>query len=308
MKSLFVISSNTKHYFESNDEKDNSALSELSLNEDKENFNSLFPFDAPKEDERKERLLQKPRFKTQQEVKIKRKYKEDDIRKKIKSSFLKILLTTINELLKKGGSIFAFEYFPQNFITDITQQTNFEVMELTYEELFDYTHEKVVEENKYELKPYQEQSNKVAEKKYETNKKILEYLNKNKKISEKSGWEKIRKMKYIDLLKAFFNSKKFENSVNELKQKEDKNYINNYLFLAHNYIDYFQSYKPSTKKRIKYGKLKAEYTVVKEDKNDNSSHIGLSFPSLDSFGINELTNQESLFSDEFNEDFSLNFM
>ena len=307
MKSLFVISSNAKHDFESNDEKDNLALSELSLNEDKENFNSLFPFDVLKEDERKERLLQKPRFKTQQEVKIKRKYKEDDIRKKIKSSFLKILLNTINELLKKGGSIFAFEYFPQNFITDITQQTNFEVMELTYEELFDYTHEKVVEENKYELKPYQEQSNKVAEKKYETNKKILEYLNKNKKISEKSGWEKIRKMKYIDLLKAFFNSKKFENSVNELKQKEDKNYINNYLFLAHTYIDYFQSYKPSTKKRIKYGKLKAENTVVKEDKNDNSSH-NFSFPSLDSFGINELTNQESLFSDEFNEDFSLNFM
>ena len=301
------------HDFESNDD-DNSALSELSSNEDKEYLISTFPFDMLEEDERKERLKRKPRFRTQEELTIKRKDKEDDIRKKTKSSFHKILLTTINELLKLAGSIFTFESFPQNFITDITLQTNHEVMELTYEELFDYTHDKVVEENKYELRGYKEQANKVAEKKYEKNKKTLEYLKKNKEISEKSGWERIKKMKYIDLLKAFFNSKKFANSVNELRQKEDKYYINNYLFFAHTYIDYFQSYKPSTKKRIKYGILRPEYTIPpiipfplfplnEQVEDDNSSYYNLSFPSFDSFGINESTNQESLFSDEFNEDF-----
>ena len=301
------------HDFESNDD-DNSALSELSSNEDKEYLISTFPFDVLEEDERKERLKRKPRFRTQEELTIKRKDKEDDIRKKTKSSFHKILLTTINELLKLAGSIFTFESFPQNFITDITLQTNHEVMELTYEELFDYTHDKVVEENKYELRGYKEQANKVAEKKYEKNKKTLEYLKKNKEISEKSGWERIKNMKYIDLLKAFFNSKKFANSVNELRQKEDKYYINNYLFFSHTYIDYFQSYKPSTKKRIKYRKLKTEFTVppiipfpffplYEQEEDDNSSYYSLSFPSFDSIGYNESTNQESLFSDEFNEDF-----
>ena len=168
----------------------------------------------------------------------------------------------------------------------------------------------ILTSNFIEPKFYMEDLDKYKKK----NKKTLEYLKKNKEISEKSGWERIKKMKYIDLLKAFFNSKKFANSVNELRQKEDKYYINNYLFFAHTYIDYFQSYKPSTKKRIKYGILRPEYTIPpiipfplfplnEQVEDDNSSYYNLSFPSFDSFGINESTNQESLFSDEFNEDF-----
>jgi len=311
MTSLFDISSNSIHDFAPYDDE-YSSLSELFSNDEKENIISIFPFDVLKEDERKENLKRKPRFRTQkvsEEIKNKRKDKEDDIRKKIKSNFLRILLITINELLKLAGSAFTFKSFPQNFIADITKQTNYEVMKLTYEELFDYTHEKVVEENKYELKPYQKQSNRVAKKKFEKNMKTLEYLNKNKEISEKSGWERIRKMKYIDLLKAFFNSKKFANSVNELRQKEDKNYINNYLFFASTYIDYFQNYKPSTKKRIKRRQLIATVTPITslpsifEERDDNSIQDILSFPSYDSSFIHELTNQESLFSDELNEVF-----
>ena len=121
--------------------------------------------------------------------------------------------------------------------------------------------------------------------------------------------ERLLSSKYIDLLKAFFNSKKFENSVNELRQKEDKNYINNYLFFASTYIDYFQSYKLSTKKRIKRRQLIATVTPttffpsIFEEGNDNSVQDILSFSSYDSSFIHELTNQESLFSDELNEVF-----
>ena len=240
------------HDFESNDD-DNSALSELSSNEDKEYLISTFPFDVLEEDERKERLKRKPRFRTQEELTIKRKDKEDDIRKKTKSSFHKILLTTINELLKLAGSIFTFESFPQNFITDITLQTNHEVMELTYEELFDYTHDKVVEENKYELRGYKEQANKVAEKKYEKNKKTLEYLKKNKEISEKSGWERIKNSKYVDLLKEYFNTDNFKKLVEKLSQKEDKAYMDSFKFFSDKYVEFFISYKPNeaSSKKIK---------------------------------------------------------
>ena len=324
MTNLFDLSNDIIIDFESNN-GDNSALSDLSLNEDKENL--FFLFHAVTKDEEKEKLNQKPKFnikKAENESKDKkRKDKGDEVRKKIKSSFLKNLLIRINELLKSAGSLFIFESFPQNFIKDITLPTNFEVMHLTYLELFNYTHEKVVEENKYELGKYQERANKVAEKKYVKNMKTLGYLKNNSGISERSGWEIIKKMKYIDLLKAFFTSKEFENSVNELKQKEGKDYINNYLYFASTYIDYFQSYKPNDKRKKNKKKLKAEFNQNSGNGTDNSQliivpHIipfplfeaddilnndNLFLPLFHSSGIYDLTNQGILFTDELFEDF-----
>ena len=60
-----------------------------------------------------------------------RKDKEDDIRKKIKSGFLKKLRNIINNLLKNSGSKYTFEALPLHFIEDISKKTNFEVMNLT---------------------------------------------------------------------------------------------------------------------------------------------------------------------------------
>ena len=342
MEKQFEISNNPLFDIESLDEN-NSSLSFaltippllLPLCEETENLELLFPFHVSRKEEKNVMLISKTKFNTKKvkekikkEIKNKtRRYKEDDVRKKVKSNFLKAIFTRINELLNSEGSLFTFESFPQNFIADITQKTNFEVMELTYEDLFEYSHEKVVEENKYEMKPYQEQANKVAEKKYEKNLKTLEYLRNNKEISEKSGWERIRKMKYIDLLKAFFSSKEFENTVNELKAKEDKNYINNYIYFALNYIEYFQSYKPSTKKRAKKRKLKSELNQNSGNELNNTQSmesmtlpplIPLSFPlgeeedilSNDnlplsySSGNYDITNQDSLFSAEMFGDFN----
>ena len=358
MLNLFDISNNPSFDIESIDDNNSSLLFEPTiippptppLDEETENLDLLFPFHVLRKEERNAILIPKSKFNTKKvkekkkketkketkkesknEIKNKtRRYKEDDIRKKLKSNFLKTLFTRINELLKSEGALFTFESFPQNFIADITQQTNFEVMELTYEDLFNYTHEKVVEENKYEMKPYQEQANKAAEKKYEKNLKTLGYLKNNKEISEKSGWERIKKMKYIDLLKAFFSSREFENSLNELKQREDKNYINNYLYFASNYIEYFQSYKPSTKKRAKIRKLKSEINQNsgKESNNTQSmqsmvlpplpplmpSSLPLeeeedilcndNLPSFNYSGNYDLTNQDSLFSAELFDDFN----
>ena len=326
MISLFDVSNNTSSDFDLNNDINLPLLDHffpqlISLNEDIESLNPCFPFHILTEEEKKDLLETNSKKVEKIFNNITRRCKEDDMRKKIKSSFLKTLLIRKNELLKEAGSLYIFESFPQNFIADITQQTNFEVMELTYEQLFDYSHEKVVEENKYLLEKYQERANKVAEKKYVKNIKTLEYLKKNSEISEKSGWERIKKMKYKDLLKAFFNSKEFANSIIKLKQKEDKVYIKNYLYFSLNYIDYFQSYKPSTKKSNKKRKLKSELNQNSGNKSNNPPLMVLppittslfdeveddlgdgDFPSLYSSGNYDLTNQVSLLSGEIFEGF-----
>ena len=73
----------------------------------------------------------------------------------------------------------------------------------------------------------------------------MEYLSSNKKISEESGWERIKNMKYIDLLKAYLNSKEFQQYINELSKKETKNYIDAFVYFASTYIDFFLSYEPN---------------------------------------------------------------
>ena len=147
-----------------------------------------------------------------------RKEKEDNIRKKIKTGFLKKLKEIINNLLKKAGSKYIFESLPQIFIADISKKTNFEVMNLKYEEIFDYSYQQIINEIKIELVQSKNKSkrNEVALKKYYKNKKTLDYLNSNPVIRERSGWQKIRTMKYIDLLRAYFNSEEFEQSIYEL--------------------------------------------------------------------------------------------
>jgi len=75
-------------------------------------------------------------------IKDKRKNDRDNIRKKIKSSFHKAIRKIINTKLKKIGSKYLFDSFPANFLSDISKKTNYEVMDLTYEQLFDYAYNK----------------------------------------------------------------------------------------------------------------------------------------------------------------------
>ena len=179
-----------------------------------------------------------------------RKYKEDDIRKKLKASFLKVLRKIINVRLNKAGSKYLLEYFPQLFVTDITQKTNFEIMELTFEKLFDYTYNQLKENEKnVQREDYIKKRNAAALKKYKKNIEALEYLNSNRKISEESGWEIIKNMKCIDLLRAYFNSLEFQQTVKELSKKETNDYINSYIYFASTYVDFFLSYQPNEKKR-----------------------------------------------------------
>ena len=63
-----------------------------------------------------------------------RKRKEDNIRKKIKTSALRNIIKKINKNLTKAGSKYTFKALPQHFIADISRKTNHEVMHLTLRE------------------------------------------------------------------------------------------------------------------------------------------------------------------------------
>ena len=178
-------------------------------------------------------------------IKISRRNKEDDIRKRFKSNFHKYLRNIINSKLLEAGSNYLLESFPQNFIADITKKTNFEVMEFNYDQLFDYTYNQVIKcQKNNKRKKYVDKRNKAAEKKCKKNKEVLEYLSKNKEISEKSGWERIRNMKYIDLVRAYLNSNEFHKYIRELFNKEKINYIKDFIYYASTYIDHYLSYRP----------------------------------------------------------------
>ena len=215
---------------------------------EEDQINTSFPFNQP-ESKKTEIKMVLELFNV---TKKKRKEKGDNIRKKIKTFFHKYLRKVINSKLERAGSKYFFESFPQIFMTDITLKTNFEVMELTYEQLITYTYNQ--EANNYksnQAKDYIHKRKATTDKKYKRNIQVLNYLNRNEKISEESGWQIIKDMKYKDLLKAYFNSNEFLLSIEELSKKENNDYINSYNYFASNYVDFFLSYHPNKKKNDK---------------------------------------------------------
>ena len=209
--------------------------------EENDGLIDVYPFTPCKT----KKIIKKEIFETFKTTKRSRKNKEDDIRKKLKSSFHRNLRQIINNKLKEVNSKYLLESLPQNFITDVTKRTNYEVMYLPYKELFDYSYNQVINDAiRNKGKKYIEKRNKAAEKKYEKNKKVSEYLNSNKKISEKSEWEKIKNMKYIDLFKAYLNSNEFQEYIKDIFENEQINYRKDFIYYASTFIDHYLSYKP----------------------------------------------------------------
>ena len=168
---------------------------------------------------------------SQKREKKARKYKPDDIRKKIKVRFHKKIKNIINENLKKAGSIKLFSFLPQLFLGNISKKFNYQYMNKTFEEILSIN-----------FSDFQkEYPNKECDKKpFDKNKETLQYLEKNQEISKISGVNILKKMKYRDLLRPYFSSIEFEQSIKQLEiELEDNEYIQEYICLAKGYIDYF---------------------------------------------------------------------
>ena len=170
-------------------------------------------------------------------VKKKRKFKPDDIRKKIKARFHKTLKNILNDNLKKAGSKELFDFLPQCFIGNVSKKTNAKCFELTLKELLSTNF--LIELNKEGYR-----NSKVDNNKCNKNIRVLNYLKNNPEISKRSGFDLIKDKKYKDILKIYFTSAQFENSLFQLKEeKESPEYIQEYISRAKNYVNFYSNVK-----------------------------------------------------------------
>ena len=168
-------------------------------------------------------------------IKKNRKYKSDDMRKKIKSRFHKTLKNIINENLKKAGSQKLFDFLPQCFIGNVSKRTNNYCLDLTYKELLltDFVSE-------YTKDSYPNKN--VDYKKYLKNKEVMKYLENNPEICHKSGFDIIMNKKYKELLNIYFSSAEFEDSIIRLKKEnETKEYVLDYVIKAKRYVQFYSN-------------------------------------------------------------------
>lgn len=222
-------------------------------------FNSLekngFKFEKYYSEKYKKELISfKEKFKTtlykvgNKNKKRQRKNDKDNIRKKIKGQMHREINHIITENLKKSNcKIYVEDFctFPQCFLTDSSHDFNRKFFEFTFEELIEKDFLSDLKEDKNPNKVKKKQNyvhikNEIE--KFKNNKNILNYLNENPEINKISGFDKIKKMKYVDILKAYFLSGEFENSIiNMIKQKEDNCYIEKYVNTALTYVDYYSN-------------------------------------------------------------------
>ena len=194
--------------------------------------------------EKKRNLIMRNQFKITYEskpkVKQKRKTKPDDIRKKIKSRFLKTLKNKINENLVHAKSKLFFNYLPQCFICNVTKKGNdSSILNMTFKELMLTNFLDKSMGTIYLRKEERDTDMKKDKKKYENNVKTINYLEKNQKISEKARFNIIQKMTFIDLFKEYLESKEFDEDILKLKEEEDDEYVKDYIIKAFDFIKYF---------------------------------------------------------------------
>ena len=178
-------------------------------------------------------------FKSNNHLK-KRKENADNIRKKIKSRFLKSLKNAINKKLKLANSKMSFDFLPQSFICNISKNLNIYILNRTFEEVFSTNF--IQNEKKENINNINNinNKNKVNFDKYQKNRKVLEYIKENDEISEKLDFNIIKDMKFYQIYDEYLRSKEFENEIIKIKKKERNNcYIYNFINLACNLICFF---------------------------------------------------------------------
>ncbi len=136
-------------------------------------------------------------------------------------------------------------------------------MKLTYREILEKDFTKEIKENKLHKK-------KVDQTKYEKNLQVLRYLDNNIEISKKAGFDIISNMIYADILKEYFNSYEFENSISKLRnEEENEEYISEYLIKAKTYVKFFLRHKEIDIKNYSFSETESE----NEDEEKNKDSI-----------------------------------
>jgi hypothetical protein len=157
-----------------------------------------------------------------------RKYNQDNIRKKIKRGFLSILIDKLNKILASIGISLYFVKLPQSFVSDVVRKTNKEILNLKLEEIF--KKEELYKLDKDEdLIKYRHNLDVVNDEEIQGNAEIKNILNK----------------KYYEIYEDYINSKEFKvDEINRLKknnsEEADDEYIKKYIFLAQHFLEFFE--------------------------------------------------------------------
>ena len=171
----------------------------------------------------KENLIGKKRQK--REKKRKRKEDKDDIRVKIKRSFLNIFVKKkLNQVLKRIGSKKYFDKFPKRFASDINKKRNKEILNFTLRQIF----------IKIELYQYENENGLT---KYLHNLKVVQ----NEELKKNEEFQKILDKTFTQLYEEYLNSYEFKTEeINRLNAKKNgDDYIKRYKELAENLIEFF---------------------------------------------------------------------
>ena len=155
--------------------------------------------------------------------KRRRRENRDNIRKKIKVGFFnRTLISKLNAIIKSNGSPFYLVKFPQKFISNISKKDNKKLLNMT---LFEILETETIYSND-ELNNFRH------------NYQVIE----KKEIKENIELKKIFNKKYFELFKEYINSKEFKiDEINRLRKKFDKSYIERYIYLSKNFIEFFAS-------------------------------------------------------------------
>jgi len=163
--------------------------------------------------------LKRKRFKE----KRRRRDNRDNILSKIKRRFFnKTLIKNINNLIINKGNYSYFAKFPSKFISNITKKPNKKLLSMTLLEIFETK----------ELYSTEDLNN------FNYN---MQVINK-KEIREIPELKRILDKKYCELFQEYINSKEFNvDEINRLKNKFDKLYIENYIYLSKHFIEFFSN-------------------------------------------------------------------
>jgi hypothetical protein len=174
------------------------------------------------------KILQRKRYK----IKRKRKENQDNIRRKIKRTFLNsALIQKINMIIKNKGGILFFKKFQQHFVDDVSKKTNRELLNMTLEDIF----------RKKEMYIDKELPN------YYHNLTLIE----SKEIQENEDLKNILNLKYSELYEEYINSKDFSIDVDRLKKKNNDNfYIQKYINLAKHFIEFIRTKNEKSEKTM----------------------------------------------------------
>ena len=210
------------------------------------NFINTIIFEKNKKVDKKNNLFHINKKKCEKDISITstRKYKPDNIRKKIKSRFLKALKNRINEELKYAGSTQYFDFLSQCFICEINKKKNKEILYMTLRE--------IITTNFYEK--YKKKFNNILNKKrngdcppsivkFNNNNEIIKYLDNNKVIHTKFNFDIIGNMTLTELFNEYLESNEFEKNIFRLKfeEKEENLYIKEYIIKALDFIKDFSN-------------------------------------------------------------------